>query len=652
MTYDWIYGAFRCIEIKDRNGNKISATYDSEGRLATVTDTLGRVVTVNYGSNALPSSITQTWKDTNGSGSNVTHAWASFDYATTDGGSGHAPQINTNFGSLTVVGPPNSTVMSVLQKVTYADGSYTKFTYNNYAQVVKVQNYAADDHELNHVRTSDIESVTGTQSDCPRFTETKSYAENFNGGTEVTFNNTAPASGSYSLPGSLSGSAKVVDTWMTGHPDSLRTKLYFGTPGWSEGLLLATENCLTTSSTCTTQKRWTWTNWTQDNTSLSYTLNPRVTETRVGDGTNTKKTAISYWAETSTPNIAIYGLVKGTQVFGTDLATVLKQTYTTYNLDSNYASRRIIGLPSTVEAWGWNDNTSSLEYVSKASYGYDEENFSYESNQNISSVIQHDTSYSSSFYAGRGNLTTVRRWNVEYPTTESYSTRTKTRYDIAGSVVATLDSLDRKVSIDYADNFNDTTISRNTYAYPKTITDLAGNVSTIKYRFDNGANVWGKSPNLNTSTAGKESTREYDSVGRLLKQILVNNGAYTRYEYPTNGIQSKVYSTIIDTDSDGADTDDEVLSESWFDGAGRVRRSRTEHPNSNGGWAATMTEYDILGRAIRSTIPTEVSVNTSTNVWTPDGDDDRGGDGNGNPIWLWNTQEFDWKRWKRYAGLL
>ena len=105
----------------------------------------------------------------------------------------------------------------------------------------------------------------------------------------------------------------------------------------------------------------------------------------------------------------------------------------------------------------------------------------------------------------------------------------------------------------------------------------------------------------------------------------------------------KQLAPIVDADNDQDLGEDEVLTETWFDGTGRIRRARTEHPGSSGGWTATQTEYDILGRAWRSTVPTEVSVNTSTNVWTPAGDDNRGLDGSGNPVWVWNSHEFDWK---------
>ena len=122
---------------------------------------------------------------------------------------------------------------------------------------------------------------------------------------------------------------------------------------------------------------------------------------------------------------------------------------------------------------------------------------------------------------------------------------------------------------------------------------------------------------------GKKTTRNYDSFGRLEKQTLVNNGAYTRYTYPTNGLQSLSYMTV--TAEAG-----EAVSESWTDGAGRVLKSRTEHPGSAGSWSGTMIEYDKLGRVLRSSVPTEIN-----SAWTPAGDDAAG--------WLWNSQEYDWK---------
>jgi YD repeat-containing protein len=73
------------------------------------------------------------------------------------------------------------------------------------------------------------------------------------------------------------------------------------------------------------------------------------------------------------------------------------------------------------------------------------------------------------------------------------------------------------------------------------------------------------------------------------------------------------------------------LSESWADGAGRTRKSRTEHPNSVGGFSGSLVEYNILGQVKRSTVPTEIGAD-----WLPAGDDANRG-------FLWTQHEYDWK---------
>lgn len=634
MTYLWKAGAFRCAEIKDRNGNFITINHDEQGLLRTVTDTLGRVITVNYDAELYPTSITQTWKDNNGTDSNVTYTWASFTYSTTT--------VSTNFASgLNIVGPANETVLKVLQKITFPSGSYTTFEYNGYAQVKKVNNYAADEHLLNYVKTN-LDNPSTAQTDCPRFTETRSWTENFNQNTsgvaqETIITNSLTENASYDLPGNISGTATKIEVSMANHPHGAVSKTFVGSSGWMESLPIVSEDWANGTGG-SERKRWSWTNWTQDDTELDYIQNPRVTESKVGDATNIKRSTTEYRTYPLT-TIAEYGLVSAVYVYDTDQTTILKKVETDYNLDSAYLSRRIIGLPGEVRAYG--RENSALNLVSKVGYNYDEGDFNDTSlEQNISTVIQHDnTNFGASFVTGRGNPTSTTRYDV---TGQTANVTSAVKYNTAGAVVAQIDALGRTVKISYADNFNDTTTSRHTYAYPTKITELANsdttnNFSEVKYRFDSGANVWAKSPAPAGNTTGKETTRLYDAIGRLEKETLVNTGAYTRYEYPTNGIQSKNFATVIDMNNNGADATDEVYSESWTDGAGRVRKSRTEHPGSSGGYAGTLTEYDRLGQVTRSTVPTEIDAS-----WNPAGDDNRGVDTNNQPIWLWNSQEYDW----------
>lgn len=622
LKFVWAGGAFRCSEIKDRNGNYIEIEHDELGLLRTITDTLGREIDVNYDSELFPTSISQSWKTSNGTGSATTHNWAEFEYTTI--------YPNTDFASgLAVAGPPNGWPVKVLHRVVYPDDSFTVFHYNSYAQVWKVENFAADDTLLNHVRT-DLQSPAADQTDVPRFTETRSWIQNFNGGNETRVAFTRTPNSSFSLPGSISGTGLRIEAVMDNDPYASVTKTWIGETGWKEGLPLASEDhAKPVEGGTVALQRWSWTDWTQDDVNASEQMNPRVVETRIGDGASTKKTQIDYRLYPSTM-IAEFGLVDEVRVYGSDLSTVLKKQETDYNLSSTYLDRRIIGLPSKTQTYGWNDITQTLELASELTYAFDGEDFSFEANQVIS-PIRHDTAnFGSSFVAGRGNLTSVTRHDV---TSQTAAVTTKTRYDIAGSVVARLDPLNRKVRFEYTDVFNDD-VNRNSFAYPTKVYDPANNFSEAKYRFDIGANVWARSPAPAGQTVGKTTLRLFDSIGRLEKETIDNSGAYTRYAYPANGVQSQVYTTIVDTNNNNTgDTADEVLTETWTDGAGRVRLSRVPHTFSGGStatWAGTATEYDILGRVKRQSVPTEVDAN-----FDPTGDDQTRG-------WLWTHQRYDW----------
>lgn len=629
MTYEWKAGAFRCSEIKDRNGNFITIFHDEQGLLKTVTDTLGRVITVNYDSELYPTSITQDWQLSNGESSTTTqHTYATFVYT--------GITVNPSFdSSLTIFGPTSGTAIKVLDKVIYGtSGSSnntgeTRFEYNDFGQVKKIRNMAADGHELNYVRTN-LETPGTNLTDVPRLSQIKSWAENFNGGAEIIVNNTLQTGQQVSDLDGNTVTASLIQVSMQNHPTGNTTNTYVGESGWKEALLIRVDD-YTSANNIYTLQRSNWTKWTQDNTNLSYIKNPRVTKTKIGDSSSVRRTEIDYL---NTGSLAAFGLVKEVRTYDNTTNVLKKKSVINYNDDTAYLSRRIIGLPSQSELY---DGNNAL--MSKVTYGYDGGDFTDSSLQQNISPVQHDnTNYGASFITGRGNLTSTSRHDV---LGQSSAVTSSVKYNTAGAVVAQIDPLGRTAKIGYADKFNDGGNSRNTYAYPTKITDPAGNHSEAEYRFDAGANVWAKSPTPQgtNNSKGKETTRIYDSFGRLERETLVNHGgAYTRYEYPSNGIQAKIFATL----TTGAG---EIMSERWTDGAGRIRYSRVEHPGSTGGWSGSKVEYDILGRVSRSTVPTEINPVTPTNpsTWIPTGDDDRGLDTYNNPVWLWNSQEYDWQ---------
>ena len=100
--------------------------------------------------------------------------------------------------------------------------------------------------------------------------------------------------------------------------------------------------------------------------------------------------------------------------YDANASTVLRRTHTDYNLGANYLSttRRLIGLPDTkliCDGAGGETpctSTSGSSLVSKMSFQYDEA-----ATQNQGSPVQHDdNNFSVSYYQGRGNLTSTRRY--------------------------------------------------------------------------------------------------------------------------------------------------------------------------------------------------------------------------------------------------
>ena len=224
-----INNEYRCKEIKDRNGNYISATYNqTNGHLETITDTLGRVVTFVYDLDSNLSAIRQTW-------AGVAHDWATFNYSQVS--------VAPAFGGGLLVNGPNGNNVTVLSQVNLHDGSYFTFAYNGpFAQVNRIDRHASDGRVIAYT-SYNVSSASG-QTDCPRFTEQHDWAENWNNHNEVITYYNAASDGS-STQQTLA--------------DGTIYKEFVATSGWQTGLTTATEFW-----SGGVRKKWTTTAWTQD----------------------------------------------------------------------------------------------------------------------------------------------------------------------------------------------------------------------------------------------------------------------------------------------------------------------------------------------------------------------------------------------------
>src|SRR5262249_46976643 len=158
------------------------------------------------------------------------------------------------------------------------------------------------------------------------------------------------------------------------------------------------------------------------------------------------------------------------------------------------------------------------------------------------------------------------------------------------------DPLGHPTSMSYADSFSDSINTRNTLAYPTTKTDADGYTSTAQYDYDFGGMARTQNPK------GAAVVNTYDRIGRVDHVTNQVNQAYTRYVYAPDHLSAQSFTTVNDLSS-------ELYQITVFDGYGRTRGVASDHPGSVGGYRAQSYEYDIMGRLIRQSNPTEVNGN-------------------------------------------
>jgi YD repeat-containing protein len=581
MSYSKFENEWRCTQIKDRNGNFITVNYDWHGHITNITDTLSRVVTFNYDVNANLISITQTW---NGQ----THTWATFGWGT--------QTIQTSFSGVAVSGAPNGTVVPVLNMVGFDDGTYSKFLYNSSGQATRITSYASDSNPLtdNHPRAYTAYDYDNPTNDCPRIIAARVWAENWNGlygvPAEVVTQFSAPGDGSHQLTA----------------PDGTIYKEFYGT-GWQDGLTTQSE-----AWWGAVRQKWTTTNYTQDNTNVSYQTNPRVTEANVYDAAgNRRRTTVGYYTFTRPSGVSASVSLDVTE-FAADAQTTLRRTHNAYDLSSAYLNLGFLGLLHETDVY---DGSNAL--MSMTSYWYDWGAEHLQNQPGGVNPLQHDSSYNTSFTT-RGNLCNVARHDVNDPNHPAHEF--KYGYNTAGSVIFTRDHLWHQNFIGYTDAFADS-VNRNSFAYPTTLTDADGYNYYLQYNYDFGARTRAQGPPPAGQSQGVIQTLTYDSAARLQQVTTTNNGAYTRYVYGPTYVQN--YSTVNSVA-------DEAYAIQNFDGAGRVITAASNHPGSTGLYRAVNTIYDLMGRAFKVSNPAETNAS-----WSPTGDDAAG--------WVYTQQTYDWK---------
>lgn len=620
LSYVQMGSDFNCTEIKDRNGNYLTINYNASGRINTVVDTLARQIKFNYDASGWLTSITQVW---NQNSNPVTHYWARFEYANV--------AIDFNYPTLTIVGPADGGVIKMLSRVKLADNSYHDFSYTSWGQVWKVSDFAPDNHVMSY-RSYNLPQTAGiAHTDCPRFTERRDWAQYWNGDTDGTAVTNEEAVTIFAIPAGETlmmpdGARPTGMRAQVTRPDGTSDKIYFaGTPqlsGWQRGLPALVN---TYDKTGALQRQLMRT-WTQDDPDplVSYPLNPRVIETNIYDPAGNRARVQTTYQKLILADGTSCHFPRDTYEYAENGTTILRSTRTEYNANAAYTSRRILGLVSETQLFEGDINNNGT-LMSKVGFNYDEAG----SVTGTELPVQHDIEgYPADFLPGRGNLSSIKRYNAANTT---QFTITSNKYNIAGAPVSTKDPLNHEAKISYTDAFSDGITTRKTFAYPTTLTDPDGYTSSIRFNFDFGSVTSQRTPRPNTTDtnlAGPEQSFSFDSLGRVQKITSLFNNAYVRFEYATDNLRVDTYTTIQEDQG-------EAHSFKITDGHGRVIATANDHPGVNGRMSGQKLVYDASGRVVETSNPTETNALGLPSEWEATGDDAEDG-------WIFTKQTYDW----------
>ena len=235
----------------------------------------------------------------------------------------------------------------------------------------KITSFAADNSVLNY-RTYNLPlTATPVHNDCPRFTVRKDWARYWNGDTDgtmaaneevATATFLPAASTSWTMPDGSAQTGMRVE--VTAADGTLNKIFYIGVAGTSSGWRRGLPALVETHSGGD-WKRKVMTTWTQDNTAVSYPLNPRVLETNVYDPEgNRARTEITY-EQFDLGNNMSCRLPRDVYEYAANADTKLRSTRTLYNMSPTYKNLRILGLVSEKQLYEGDANAAGAPLKSK-----------------------------------------------------------------------------------------------------------------------------------------------------------------------------------------------------------------------------------------------------------------------------------------------
>ncbi|HEX6046786.1 MAG TPA: RHS repeat-associated core domain-containing protein [Pyrinomonadaceae bacterium] len=629
-TYGAGGGGYRLYptRIQDRNGNYIVISYAGTSgagpKISSIVDTLGRYINFYYASNGDLIAVTQPGL----SSSDVQTIRFYYTDVTLSSG-----LFDSSFG----VSAPTS--VHTLQYVYFptsseSSGAHTgyKFEYSPYGmvrQITKLRGMTVSSSSTSSAGSVTAEGAMAAQTtySYPTSAQALTDVPTYSTRTDDWAGRTVNMSGGAPYYTFATNESTGVTTVTAPDQTITETHAIVNSGQWNDGLV--SDTYIKSGSTTYAQTHIDWQLDSNNKNARPYQI--LTTDSLAG---LTKATVLSYTTYNNVSSVSERDLTTN----GTVSSTELRRTDTTYVTDSTYIGRRLYHLPASVKVYPGGSSTP----ISRVDYAYDNYGANHANLTARPNIIRHDPAYdpfqedqescdwectewgiNETGYWGclnwewqctyfnpylpgtdyRGNVTSVTTY-ADAATPSGAITHAMT-YDIAGNVTSAQVDCCQLKSFEYSDTYYNAYVTSVTRGNPSGL----HLTSSATYSFNTGLVATGTDEN------SQVVTNYYNSDSLRLDHVTYPDGGATYLTYSdalaadANGKYHSYVDQSVKLDAPGG-TPRYVTSRQFFDGRGATARVFSGYTSTNG-WSAQDIEYDVMGRAYRSSNPYYASGNSA-----------------------------------------
>jgi RHS repeat-associated protein len=616
--------------MRDRNGNKVTFAYDAYRRVTSITDSLNRQVTISYPSQT--TGFTQiSYKGYGGASRTIKIGQTNLANALR---SGYSMQtIGQLFPELHGGGPVDSTVVNYIE---LPDGRTYQLRYNPYGELARVvlPTGGAIEYDYAAGLTNGAASGVFTVSDpytskyiYRRVIERRIYPD---GGSGSAYESKM----TYSRPETTTSNLGYVITEQRNAGGTLLTKsqhYFYGSPrasfslkpthypAWKDGREYKTEIFDTNGATILRRIEQTFAqraavSWWGGTSDTAPPNDPRTIETvtTLEPATANLVSKQTFGFDDTVPfnnqnNLKEYDFGTGSP------GALLRETRTTFVTSSTYTDnsvhlRSLLSQVSIYDSGGTERARTTYEYDN---YVTDTNHAALTDRLNISGF---DSGFGTS-YATRGNATATTHYILVSGSVTGWIS-TYAQYDIAGNVVKTIDGRGYGTDLFYTDCFgapdgeaqtstDPTELGSvtKTFAYATQVRNALNQSMYVQFDYYLGRAVDAKDAN------GIVASGYYDDL--LDRPTQVKRAVGTSAESHSVFSYDDTNHTVTTTSDLNSNNDGLLIGQLLYDQMGRTIETRQYEGGTN--YIATQTQYDVLGRAYKTSNPFRQSESA---VWT------------------------------------